>query len=79
MLLQLIFSFYDFCGFWSIAVNSVDKLQLFYINNSKNYFLETFTNLEYVYYCGKAYCEVKNSEIITRMRGSAIRSVRSQW
>jgi len=23
-----------------------------------------FTNLEYVYYCGKAYCEVKNLKVL---------------
>ena len=31
MLVWLIMPFYNFCGFWSIAINSVYKLQFFYI------------------------------------------------
>jgi len=31
MLMWLTLPFYDFCGFWSIAVNTVYKLQFFYI------------------------------------------------
>jgi len=29
MLVWLIVPFYDFCGFWSVAINSVYKLQFF--------------------------------------------------
>ena len=31
MVVWLTLPFYDFCGFWSVAVNSVYKLQCFYI------------------------------------------------
>ena len=33
MLVWLTLPFYDFCGFRSVAVNSVYKLQFFYIHN----------------------------------------------
>ena len=34
MLVWLIVPFYDFCGFWSVAINNVHKLQFFYIYQS---------------------------------------------
>jgi len=34
MLMWLTLPFYDFCGFRSVAVNSVYKLQFFYIYNT---------------------------------------------
>jgi len=36
MLVWLTLPFYDFCGFRSVAVNSVHKLQFFYIYNYYN-------------------------------------------
>ena len=37
MLVWLTLLFYDFCGFRSVAVNSVYKLQFFYIYKSNSY------------------------------------------
>ena len=37
MLVWLALLFYDFCGFRSVAVNSVYKLQFFYIFNDKEH------------------------------------------
>ena len=36
MLVWLTLPFYDYCGFRSVAVNSVYKLQFFYIYNNNN-------------------------------------------
>ena len=37
MLVWLTLPFYDFCGFWSVAVNTVYKLQFFYIYHSQRW------------------------------------------
>jgi len=36
MLVWLTLPYYDFCGFWCVAVNTVYKLQFFYIYNNNN-------------------------------------------
>ena len=46
MLVWLTLPFYDFCGFRSVAVNSVYKLQFFYIyycNNQTNHCISSLT------------------------------------
>jgi len=44
MLVWSIVPFYDFCGFWSVAVNSVHKLQFLHISNRQR-LKRTWTNV----------------------------------
>ena len=46
MLVWLTLPFYDFCGFRSVAVNNVYKLQFFYIYTIKSAFQFSLTSVE---------------------------------